>query len=333
MNKSLAAMQPHVAGNHVAGGQFHHVAGHQFLERNFLRLPVAHHRGGDLDHRLELGRRVVGLGFLHEAQRNAQHHHGHHHPAADGVAGTFRRGKSQDGEDRQQNHQRVADGDPKPVQPLVLFFLRDLVGAEFLQPRRRRFLAQARGRGAPLLQHGGDFPRCGVMHQIGILWIGRIILARHNISPLVAGRNTTSRAGLASFGWHFLDNANAVRLTLRPNRPILNPVRGANRPSVGTMKAESFARNAKDPLNLIQVMLAKGGHDSFPAWLGHVTRHPTPVTYYDRDQRIIRAAQQRATARKQTRLRRRPVAHGRPRADAGNPTDAHEIFHRRHRTK
>jgi hypothetical protein len=30
-------------------------------------------------------------------------------------------------------------------------------------------------------------------------------------------------------------------------------------------KAESFARNAKDPLNLIQVMLAKGCSDSLPA--------------------------------------------------------------------
>jgi hypothetical protein len=32
--------------------------------------------------------------------------------------------------------------------------------------------------------------------------------------------------------------------------------RGANRPSAGTTKAESSARNAEDPWNLIQVMLA-----------------------------------------------------------------------------
>ena len=43
--------------------------GTSLLERNFLRLSVAHRRGGDLDHRLELGRRVVGLRFLNEPQR------------------------------------------------------------------------------------------------------------------------------------------------------------------------------------------------------------------------------------------------------------------------
>ena len=44
-------------------------------------------------------------------------------------------------------------------------------------------------------------------------------------------------------------------------------------PTVGplrTLKAESFARNAKDPLNLIQVMLAKGSWFPFPL-AGHVT--------------------------------------------------------------
>ena len=56
----LGGNQPHIAGNHVAGGQFHHVAGHQLFERDFLRLAVAHDRGGDFDHRLEFGRRIVG---------------------------------------------------------------------------------------------------------------------------------------------------------------------------------------------------------------------------------------------------------------------------------
>jgi CheY-like chemotaxis protein len=67
--------------------KLHHVAGHEFLERDFLRLAVAHDGGGDLDHRLELGGGVVGLGFLDEPQRHAQHHHHHHHHAADVVAG------------------------------------------------------------------------------------------------------------------------------------------------------------------------------------------------------------------------------------------------------
>ena len=80
----LGGNQPHIAGNHVAGGQFHHVAGNKLLERDFLRLAVAHDRGGDLDHRLELGRRVVGLRFLDEAQRHPQHHHHQHHRAGHG---------------------------------------------------------------------------------------------------------------------------------------------------------------------------------------------------------------------------------------------------------
>ena len=37
----LGRDQPHVAGNHVAGGQFHHVAGNELLQRNFLRPAVA----------------------------------------------------------------------------------------------------------------------------------------------------------------------------------------------------------------------------------------------------------------------------------------------------
>ena len=51
----------------------------------------------------------------------------------------------EDRQDRQQNHQRVADGDPKPVQPLVLLSCADFVRAVFLQPRRRFLLAQAAG--------------------------------------------------------------------------------------------------------------------------------------------------------------------------------------------
>ena len=52
-------------------------------------------------------------------------------------------------------------------------------------------------------------------------------------------------------------------LTLCAKRPSFPFVRGADRPVVAAVydrrrqtKAESFARNAKDPWNLIQVMLA-----------------------------------------------------------------------------
>ena len=92
----------------------------------------------------------------------------HHRAAARNVAG----GVGEDGQDRQQDHQRIADGDPKPVQPLVLPFLRDLVGAVLLQPRRRFFLAQAGRRRAQPLQDGGGFLHRGVVDEVGRLWIG-----------------------------------------------------------------------------------------------------------------------------------------------------------------
>ncbi len=44
-------------------------------------------------------------------------------------------------------------------------------------------------------------------------------------------------------------------LTLPPVQPSLQ-VMGSQPPSAGTTKAESFARNARDPKKLIQVMLA-----------------------------------------------------------------------------
>jgi hypothetical protein len=64
-------------------------------------------------------------------------------------------------------------------------------------------------------------------------------------------------------------------LTPPMNGPSFSSVRGANRPSAGTTKAESFVRNAKDPWNLIQVMLAKGGNDFLPRFPDLATRHPT----------------------------------------------------------
>jgi len=45
-------------------------------------------------------------------------------------------------------------------------------------------------------------------------------------------------------------------LTVGREQPSFHFIRGANRPSAGTTKAESSARNAEDPRNLIQVMLA-----------------------------------------------------------------------------
>ena len=69
MNKSLQDSMRTIGGNHVAGRQLDHVAGHQFGQRNFAGLPVADHRGGHADHGLELG----GGGSARPPGRNAAH--------------------------------------------------------------------------------------------------------------------------------------------------------------------------------------------------------------------------------------------------------------------
>jgi hypothetical protein len=56
------------------------------------------------------------------------------------------------------------------------------------------------------------------MHQIRILVIRWIILARHKIGPVVAERNTTSRAALASFGSFLFRKSNRRPLDL-PAKP------------------------------------------------------------------------------------------------------------------
>ncbi len=198
MNKSLAEMQPHIAGNHVAGGKLHHVAGDELLEGNFPWLPVAQNRGGDLDHRLEFGRRVAGVGFLHETQRHAERHHHQHHDAAIKLrhVTVFRlfvviTDERKDGQDRQQNDQRIADGDPEPVQPFMPPFLRDLVGAVLLQPRLRLRFHQAVRRRTERLQDLRAFPGCGFTHKIGCTLIVGIVRTGHKSAPSRATRTGT----------------------------------------------------------------------------------------------------------------------------------------------
>ena len=62
----FAGDQAEVGGDHVAGGQFHDVAGDQVAERHLPRLAVADHGGRDADHGLELGGGVVGPRLLNE---------------------------------------------------------------------------------------------------------------------------------------------------------------------------------------------------------------------------------------------------------------------------
>ena len=49
----------HVGGNHVPGRQGDDVAGHEVIEGDFPLLTAADHRGRDVDHRLQFGRRGV----------------------------------------------------------------------------------------------------------------------------------------------------------------------------------------------------------------------------------------------------------------------------------
>ena len=178
----LGGDQPHVAGNHVAGGKFHHIAGHQLFERNFPGLAAAHHRGRDLDHRLELGGRVIGLGFLNEPQRNAEHHHGDHHPAADRIAAAFGGGERDNGEHGQQHHQGIADRQPKPVEPVMLLLLAHLVRAKNLQPFGRLLFRQTGRGGVEPLQNTGGIEPGGFPHKIRrALALGRVGCGRHKL--------------------------------------------------------------------------------------------------------------------------------------------------------
>ena len=159
---------------------------------------------GDLDHRLEFGRGVVGLCFLNETQRHAQHHHHHHHRAADVVA----RARSavanvMMARTVSRMTSGLRDGDPKPLQPAVLFFLRDLVGAVLLPAAR------------PLpssLKPVGEVCNCCKTADISCVAASRTESAAFwfaeffglGINQLIAKisgvRNTTGRNSFASFG-------------------------------------------------------------------------------------------------------------------------------------
>ena len=70
----LRGDQADVGGNHVAGRQGHHVAGHEVIQRDLPLLPAAHHRGRDVDHRLQLGHGRVGPRLLEKPHQHAQQH-------------------------------------------------------------------------------------------------------------------------------------------------------------------------------------------------------------------------------------------------------------------
>jgi hypothetical protein len=107
--------QPHVARDHVAGGQLDDVPGHQVPERHLPRRAVPNHRGGHMDHGLELLRGGVRPGFLPEAESHAQRHHTRHHEPARASPVSERNCRQS-----QQDHQRVADDFQKADGPALL---------------------------------------------------------------------------------------------------------------------------------------------------------------------------------------------------------------------
>ena len=96
--------QPHIGGNHVAGGQLYDVAGNKLADRYFLFLSVADHRSRDADHCFQFGRRGVGASFLNKAKRQSKNNHQEHDRAGAEIASGIGNGR----EHRQQNHQRIA---------------------------------------------------------------------------------------------------------------------------------------------------------------------------------------------------------------------------------
>ena len=181
--------EPDVAGDHVAGGELHDVAGDELLERDFFGLAVAHHGGGDADHRFELGGGRVRLGFLDEAERYSQDHHQQHHHAGPEIPG----GERQRRQDGQQNHQRVAGGNIQALRPAFMLLAADLVGAVLLQPRGGFFLRQAGGRGAEQSQNLGAVLGRRIAGEIGlasIVWTGQ---SRHTLIQQALGQRLSLR--------------------------------------------------------------------------------------------------------------------------------------------
>ncbi len=73
--------QPHIARNHVAGGQLDDIPGHQVAQRNLASRAVPHNRGGHVNHGFEFLSGGIRAGFLPEAQAHTQcHHDGHYDP-------------------------------------------------------------------------------------------------------------------------------------------------------------------------------------------------------------------------------------------------------------
>ena len=83
----LGCDQSHVGWDHVPCRQGHHVTGHQLCHQYFPRLTATDDRGHDGNHRLELGRRVVGPRLLNAFQPGAQSDHQRHHGAGTDITG------------------------------------------------------------------------------------------------------------------------------------------------------------------------------------------------------------------------------------------------------
>ena len=153
----LGRQNAHVGGNHVAGGKFDEITGDEALQGNLGGFAIAHHGGGDLDHGLELGGGGISLGFLDETQADAEDDHGHHDPAAEIVAGFLRGGKADDGQDGEENDERVAHGVIEARGPIVTLLGGNFIGANGSEPRFGFGLGQPFRTGGERAQGVGAF--------------------------------------------------------------------------------------------------------------------------------------------------------------------------------
>ena len=96
---------PHIARNHVAGGELDDVAGHQVAQRHLSALPSRTTVAVTWIMALSFAAAASARASCKKRSPDAQHdHHGHH-----GAGASVARGKGNCRESRQQNHQRIAN--------------------------------------------------------------------------------------------------------------------------------------------------------------------------------------------------------------------------------
>ena len=140
----LCGKHPHIARNHVAGGELNDVSGNQVAQGKLAGLAIANHGSRHVDHGFQLRRGRFGTRLLEEAQSCAEHHHPSHDAPGAGIAC----GKGNRAEYREQDHQRVAEDDQESEEPAAPPFLRDYIRPGLSRPAFRFRLRQTFAGGA-----------------------------------------------------------------------------------------------------------------------------------------------------------------------------------------